>query len=95
MSAVLAGQPIVPFPAPKPTRQGIVLTMTPADGSPLALTDAQTVKLNEQPVTGTDNGTGTGGGTDNGTGTGTDTGTTSPGTPPSSTAPPITSYPPH
>jgi membrane peptidoglycan carboxypeptidase len=91
MSAVLAGQPIVPFPAPKPTRQGIVLTMTPADGSPLALSDAQTLKLNENP------GTGTGTGTDNGTGTGggTDTGTTSPGTPPSSTAPPITSYPPH
>jgi penicillin-binding protein 1A len=89
MSAVLAGQPIVPFPAPKPTRQGIVLTMTPADGSPLALSDAQTLKLNENPGTGTgtDNGTGTGGGTD--------TGTTSPGTPPSSTAPPITSYPPH
>jgi len=105
MAAVLNGQPIVPFPKPAPTRQGMQLNMGPGDGSPLQLTDAETLKLNQKPVTGTgaDNGTGTGtgtgsstgSGTDNGTGTGTGSGSTSTGTPPSSTAPPITSYPPH
>ena len=97
MSAVLAGQPIVPFPAPKPTRQGFVLTIDP--DRRLARGAVRRPDRQAQPEArhrlGHRQRHGPAGGTGTGTGTGTDSGTTSTGTPPSSTAPPITSYPPH